>query len=170
MQMSFEWITPAPPFANNNSPKSAEAVAAATVKQPRPRNLFTAPSSLLIWVSRGGGREGGREAREWAQSGRLLFKALQLNRQWIFNIRRSERNWGRGKRKDKGWISLSKRPTWLCPHVKTFTHFFRVFAPFFGWFLKDVGGGENVRREWYAHQNRRQYFLVLTDSKILHLF
>ena len=50
MQMSFEWITPAPPFANNNSPKSAEAVAAATVKQPRPRNLFSAPSSLLTVI------------------------------------------------------------------------------------------------------------------------
>ena len=49
MQMSFEWITPAPPFANNNSPKSAEAVAAATVKQPRPRNLLIGAGPSLLW-------------------------------------------------------------------------------------------------------------------------
>ena len=27
------------------------------------------------------------------------------------------------------------------------THFFRVFALFFGRFLKDVGGGKNMRKE-----------------------
>ena len=37
-------------------------------------------------------------------------------------------------------------------------------------FLKDLVGDENVHKKWYAHLYRSQYFLVLTDSKILHLF
>ena len=48
--------------------------------------------------------------------------------------------------------------------------FYVYLHRFFGWFLKDVEGGENVRKEGYVHQNRGQFFLVLTDSKILHLF
>ena len=48
-----------------------------------------------------------------------------------------------------------------------FVYLHRCFSPVS---LKDVWGGKNMRKERYAHQNWQQYFLGLTDSKMLHLF
>ena len=66
-------------------------------------------------------------------------------------------------------ITLITDTASMSPCVWSFTHFFRVFAPLFlAGFLKMKGVVKTCVKK--THQNRLKYVLVLTDSKILHLF